>query len=211
MTDLWTPNENDLVIAENDLEWFFAQCAAALGEHGSGFEGSGATAWDEMKIWAVFLQHRQKSRREAVQKWYEVTPALRRVSPWVFQNAACIYQPFPWPANVRSVWLAERKSAGVVTLAGAAIRAPATLEAYRKAHPPKKGDDSEPPTPTVPVLISWAERVLQQSTERDRKGRLIRVPKWAAAALEHARGIRGAVATAYARASHERLVEELSP
>lgn len=198
----WAPNENDLKAAEDDLEWFFAQAAAALGERGSGFEGSGATAWDAEKIWALFLQHRQKERRDSVQRWYRVAPVMRALPRVTFTFAEQIYRPFPWSADMRRVFFVERAAAGVVTLAGVAVRARATEEAYRKAHASKGVDGHPRLAPTVPTLIAWADNVLQQSKDRDAKGRLTRVPKWAAAALDEAHAIRTDVLTVYAHAEH---------
>lgn len=189
----WAPRPRDLTSSEADLEWWHSALASSLGARGSGFEGSGATQWDDAAIWRLFEGIYEPARRRAVHRYYAISPIVGALGSAHRELARDIYESRRYPVSLRAAFPCDRTAPGVVTLVGAALRSKAIRVAYTRGH------GGNPP-PSVSHLASWLETQAQA---------IAQTPKWVTEALAEAREMRTELLTAYAVAARERRLAEV--
>jgi hypothetical protein len=204
MPQQWEPSPRDLVRAEDDLEWLYNCCESELGAHGSGFE-PGTIGWDDEAIMRLIANLFRRQRVEAVRRYHRVALTLRRLSVVNRERAGWIYEPRQYPVQLRIAWPNDRRSTGETTLAGAALRAGATLDAFARAHGGREasgfGETLQwADSATRPRVIEVREREAGRLVTRERLVNRSSLPQWASAALVEAREMRRALLEAYATA-----------
>ena len=166
--------------AERDYEWWFCARDAALGEHGSGFDGS-PSSWDEEMVWRCFEKLINPRVRFAVWTYARVHAIMGAIGPAHREVAGWIYEPRNYHPLLRLAFPLERTSPGTLTLAGAALRTRALSSAFERAHGGKTAASTMD-------LGGWVETQAQA---------IAKLPKWVSAANEEAEAMRQGVLEAY--------------
>lgn len=195
-TEPRAPSDRDLERAEDDLEWWYAQRHAALGDHSAGTEPGLQAPWDDARVWGIFdrLFHFRHTR--AVRRYYRVAPIVARLSPRAHTLADALYTPRAYTPLLRDqIFPCHRKGSGLLTLAGAALLTESLAGAFARAHGGK-------PHGSPVELLEWCDKAVRPNVEHGRVTNQ-RAPDWVKRVLAEARELRAEALAAYAAVARD--------
>jgi hypothetical protein len=168
---------------EVELAWWFQEMAGLLGQHGSGFEGSGAMSWDAKAIGRLFDKVLDDRTEAAVKKYARILPIMQALGPERREVGRLLYEPRSMPdayAHLEGVWppIVHGPKVCRVSAIAVVMHTSAAREAFARAHGGKPAESSA-------QLLGWASDAIRP---RVSKGRTINQekPKWASVAMSQA-------------------------
>lgn len=150
-------SERQLVAAEEELRWYYADSAAAVGFHAAGLDAGGASVFDEMRSHQAHMSRRTHRHQKAAGMLRRIGPSILAMDPSHRYVADLAYTPHGFSDMVRVLFTVK----GICLAALAAGTREATA-ARDEAEDPRRARMSVP---------EYLER------EADRTARNARMPK----------------------------------